>query len=458
MTLSFDRDRKDNDASRSMIARLIDRIGDQAPLLSTAIVVLLSLSVFADVPFALTLPAAALVFAVALLRNPTADRQPAPGSRSLTGTEIEQFRQSASLAALVEIVEALPDPAFLLDASGTVTAQNTPARDLAGGVETGRHISGILRAPELLQSVDRVSKSGEAVTVAYLDRLPENRWIEAHIAAVPNSGNRAAILLLLSDLTQERRMEQMRADFVANASHELRTPLSSVLGFIETLEGHAKHDIEARDRFLAIMREQANRMARLINDLMSLSRIEAASHIAPTERVNVGQILGHVRDSLSRLAEETGVTVDLTVPKDAELIIAGSADEVTQVFQNLIENAIRYGETGKRVDVIARQKTVQNSSSQVEVSVRDYGPGIAATHLPRLTERFYRVDVESSRKKGGTGLGLAIVKHIVNRHRGEMSVESTEGDGALFTVTFDAVGAAGAQRASEDEKTDISAV
>ena len=221
----------------------------------------------------------------------------------------------------------------------------------------------------------------------------------------------------------------MRADFVANASHELRTPLASLSGFIETLQGAAKDDPQARDRFLDIMKAQATRMARLIDDLLSLSRIELKAHLQPEQQLDVVTIVRQVADGLQMLARDRGVEVRLDAPP-APLAIRGDRDELIRVFENLVENALKYGASGKRVDI----SLAQEADDEAVVAVRDYGPGIAPEHLPRLTERFYRVDVTESRAQGGTGLGLALVKHILHRHRGRLTIESAPGKGATFTV------------------------
>jgi two-component system, OmpR family, phosphate regulon sensor histidine kinase PhoR len=225
----------------------------------------------------------------------------------------------------------------------------------------------------------------------------------------------------------------MRVDFVANASHELRTPLASLTGFIETLQGPAKNDPNAREQFLGIMLDQARRMKRLIDDLLSLSRIEMRAHVVPDTEVDLTAIVRHVIDALAPVAIENEVDVRLTVPS-TPVILPGDRDELVQVASNLIENAIKYGADGKRVDVTIEPDANAQGAPGMILSVRDFGPGIAAEHLPRLTERFYRVDVKESRERKGTGLGLAIVKHIVQRHRGRLSVESVVGQGATFQV------------------------
>jgi two-component system phosphate regulon sensor histidine kinase PhoR len=223
----------------------------------------------------------------------------------------------------------------------------------------------------------------------------------------------------------------MRADFVANASHELRTPLAALTGFIETMQGSARDDASARERFLGIMREQAWRMARLIDDLLSLSRIELRAHMRPDTPVDLVPIVGQVVDGLQMLARDRDVKVDVAGPP-GPLQVLGDRDELLRLFENLIENGLKYGASGKRLDITLSRTEVQDGKHEAGVSVRDYGPGISVEHLPRLTERFYRVDVGESRAQGGTGLGLALVKHILNRHHGRLSIESKLGEGATF--------------------------
>ena len=231
----------------------------------------------------------------------------------------------------------------------------------------------------------------------------------------------------------------MRADFIANASHELRTPLTTLTGFIETLRGPAREDAEARERFLAIMHEQAARMIRLVEDLLSLSRIELNEHVMPQGRVALSPLLRHLADTLELRAGKRDMSIRLDLPSDLPEVL-GDRDELAQVFQNLVDNGIKYGRAGSEITVAAATGVRPSYGSDagdspfVSVAVRDCGEGIAREHLPRLTERFYRVDTARSREMGGTGLGLAIVKHILNRHRGFLDIESTPGTGSVFTV------------------------
>ena len=242
-------------------------------------------------------------------------------------------------------------------------------------------------------------------------------------------------LVAIEDLSERHRLERMRVDFVANASHELRTPLASLMGFIETLQGPARNDPAARERFLAIMREQARRMARLIDDLLSLSRIELNAHLPPSTPVDLASLVRQVTDGLQTLARDRKVEIRQVIPPEP-LTVLGDRDELIRGLENLVENALKYGAAGKRVDVTLSRGQTRAGAPEARIAVRDFGPGIAPEHLPRLTERFYRVDVADSRSQGGTGLGLALVKHILNRHRGRLMIESVAGEGATFTVVL----------------------
>lgn len=257
-------------------------------------------------------------------------------------------------------------------------------------------------------------------------------------------GGERRIVLVLHDETRARRAEQTQSDFVANASHELRSPLSALIGLIETLRGPAADDAAARERFLSIMHTEAARMARLVDDLMSLSRVEINEHVAPREAVDLEDVLAAVAATLSVRAAGKDMTITVSCPPGLARV-RGDGDQLTQVFHNLLDNAVKYGRPGTAVEVSAAPASLGSGPSPgggtaaVAVSVRDRGEGIAAIHLPRITERFYRADEGRSRRLGGTGLGLAIVKHIVNRHRGRLVVESVKGEGSTFTVILPAM-------------------
>jgi len=333
------------------------------------------------------------------------------------------------------VVAGLPDPVIALDRDGRVLALNDGARSLAPALRQGDPVSLALRMPELIEAVSRAYARGEEQRVQYSERVPIERWFETIVIPVQREaklGRPDLVLMTFHDLTPLRRVEEMRADFVANASHELRTPLAALSGFIETLQGSARDDTKARERFLAIMQEQARRMARLIDDLLSLSRIELNAHRRPDKPVDLVPIVRQVVDGLETLARDRGVSVN--IDGENALLILGDRDELVRLFENLVENALKYGAPGKRVDIKLAAGTTADGEPEAQVAVRDYGPGIAPEHLPRLTERFYRVDVTESRAQGGTGLGLALVKHILNRHRGRLTIDSAPGTGATFTV------------------------
>ncbi|MGH6672446.1 MAG: ATP-binding protein [Xanthobacteraceae bacterium] len=333
------------------------------------------------------------------------------------------------------IIDGLPDPVIALDRDGRVLAFNEPANALAPALRQGEPVSLALRMPELIEAIGRAELRGEPQRIEYSERVPIDRWFETFVMPVRRDANSIRpdlMLLTFRDLTPLRRVEEMRADFVANASHELRTPLAALSGFVETLQGPARDDPKAREKFLGIMQEQARRMARLIDDLPSLSRIELNAHRRPDAPVDLGPIVRQVVDGLQPLARDREVTINIEAA--SPLFVLGDRDELVRLFENLVENALKYGASGKRVDINFTAGKSADDEPEAVVGVRDFGPGIAPEHMPRLTERFYRVDVRESRAQGGTGLGLALVKHILNRHRGRLSIVSTPGSGARFTV------------------------
>ena len=336
---------------------------------------------------------------------------------------------------LEAVIAGVPDPVIALDRNGRVLTVNESARLLAPALRLGEPVSLALRMPELIEAIGRAYATGDEQRVEYSERVPIDRWFEVIVKPVrrdPKLRMPDLVLMTFHDLTPLRRVEEMRADFVANASHELRTPLAALSGFIETLQGSARDDAKARERFLPIMQEQARRMARLIDDLLSLSRIELNAHRRPDTPVDLVPIVRQVADGLQTLARDRGVTVHIDAAN--AMRVPGDRDELVRVFENLVENALKYGAAGKRVDIGFSEGESPEGEQEARISVRDYGPGIAPEHVPRLTERFYRVDVRESRAQGGTGLGLALVKHILNRHHGRLLIESMPGAGATFTI------------------------
>ncbi|MFM9973247.1 MAG: ATP-binding protein [Beijerinckiaceae bacterium] len=327
-----------------------------------------------------------------------------------------------------DILAALPQAAILIDADGAVEGFSPAAARLFPFLKIDQPLSFALRNPELLDTVALTLADGKTRQLEILDRLPVERFFAVDVARAGDSGT----LVVFDDRSAGRHLERMRVDFIANASHELRTPLASLMGFVETLKGPARNDVKARDHFLGIMEAQSKRMARLIDDLLSLSHIELNAHVRPREIVDIIGVILQIVDALKPLAKERGLEIT-PVFTASTLMVIGDRDELLRIFENLIENAIKYGGSGGSIEVGA----AVYENNQMRAWVSDKGPGIAPEHIPRLTERFYRVDVAASRDAGGTGLGLAIVKHIVARHRGKLDIDSKVGKGSCFTVSLE---------------------
>ncbi|TXH31860.1 MAG: PAS domain-containing protein [Rhodospirillaceae bacterium] len=368
------------------------------------------------------------------------------------------------------ILNALPDPLLVLGRGREILWANRAAERQFGGILNGRNLLAVLRHPPLLAAIDAArSNQGDptladeavetpdedAAALPAMDegavepiRIADGQGSDYIAVVAPLDSGQAVqageMLILLRDVTGAKRLDSLRSDFIANVSHELKTPLATLLGFIETMRGPAKDDTAAQQRFLGIMHDQASRMSRLVSDLLSLSRIELHEHSRPQGQADLARVLGSVADGLGLRAQSRKIGIKLPDPHGLPCI-PGDPDELAQVFQNLIDNALKYGREGSTVTVDAaiihdpvQLKTclpgLRDPKGMVAVSIRDEGEGIAREHLPRLTERFYRVDAARSRDLGGTGLGLAIVKHIVNHHRGSLDIDSTRGKGSVFTV------------------------
>ena len=371
--------------------------------------------------------------------------------------------QAQKLERIRAVLNALPQPVMLLDGQGRVEMANAACADTFGSSPLGKHVAAFVRAPAALDALRAVRAEGNAheaeVPLPPLGSGTQTRTVLFYVAPVgpsrkPLAPDRDRVIVMIRDRTAQKKLETMRSDFVANVSHELRTPLTAMLGFIETIETHARDDEEARTRFLGIMRQQAERMLRLVRDLVSLSAIELDEAATPRGAVNLAELASSVCEGSAPLFERAGAP-----PPSCEgaspLPVRGDRDQIYQIVQNLIDNALRYGGAEPHVRVLVgrgapplmeRALRTGDSAAQVAarlgveadqiawVRVEDDGEGIPRQDLPRLTERFYRTDVEKSRRSGGTGLGLAIVKHIVQRHRGGLQIESLEGRGSAFTV------------------------
>jgi len=394
---------------------------------------------------------------------------PAPSDAGVSPAVDAPVEQPAVAAAslLDRVFEAIDDPVLVVSggepddiAGRRIIMANAAARELLRIQRQGALLVQVIREPGVLEAVDEALFGGVARTTDYTTGGQRDRRWRAWTRPLPEEGggtSQPLALVVLRDETDVRRTEMMRVDFLANASHELRTPLASLSGFIETLKGHARDDVVARDRFLDIMSAQADRMGRLVADLLSLSRIELNEHIPPSGRVDLDRAASDVVDAVSVLTHDKGVSVTLD-RGEARASISGDRDEILQVVQNLLDNAVKYSPQGGQVEISVTSDlsfdeawasrlpgatrlplvTPDRTSGVVyaAVTVRDHGPGMAREHLPRLTERFYRVEGQKSGERQGTGLGLAIVKHIVNRHQGGLVVESAPGLGAAFTAWF----------------------
>lgn len=426
-----------------------------------AILILVALAINDPAHARELLMGAALVGFTTWLVNRTAPTATTAGGEVMVDLPDADRRTDGLLEA---VFEAIDDPILVISggeaddiAGRRVVLANRAARDLLRIQREGALLVSVMRDPAVLEAVDETLFGGLSRATDYAAAGVQSRHWRALTRPLPAAAGSSLAVLVLRDETDVRRMELMRVDFLANASHELRTPLASLSGFIETLKGHARDDPKARDRFLDIMAAQADRMTRLVGDLLSLSRIELNEHIPPAGRVDLARAASDVVDALSVLSQERGVAIAIE-DGAAPAAITGDRDEIVQVVQNLIDNGIKYSSAGQVVEVTVRRDVSletamsawieganrlplltpdrQTGARYVAVTVRDHGPGMAREHLPRLTERFYRVEGQKSGERSGTGLGLAIVKHIVNRHRGGLSVESLPGQGAAFTAYF----------------------
>lgn len=398
-------------------------------------------------------PQAAILMVLAAAASYWAFRE---ASRFIISPRAGETAEYVGLGELAPLLEALPDPALLVGADNRIVTSNSPARRQLQFEARGQFLTAILRHPDVLEAAQAAVREGATSAVEYESSGQAGRQLRCYVAPV-NWGPDRAALLVFHDQTAQISTERLRSDFLANASHELRTPLASLTLLIETIAGPARDDPKERDRFLAMMQVQAERMRRLIDDLLSLSRIELDEHVPPSDRADLAAVSREVVDALFGVAEERGVKLELAAA--APVPVVGERFQLAQVVQNLVDNAMKYTPRGGtvRIDVGAggdRDETAAMSGRRWEeagrfafltpapaanlsyafLRVEDCGPGIERHFLPRLGERFFRVERELGNERGGTGLGLAIVKHIVNRHRGGFLVESQPGKGSAFAV------------------------
>jgi len=354
-------------------------------------------------------------------------------------TKLQSRKKAGRRAFETNIMDGLTDAVILVDENRIFVDGNPAALDLVGHFVKGLNLAEVIDCTAVIEAVDSVLGGKQIEQGEIQLPHPVARTCEMRVTELPSRNPEKPdwVMLILRDVTDARKTEQMRADFVSNVSHELRSPVSSLLGFIETLQGPARDDPEARDRFLGIMEDEAKRMAHLVNDLLTLSKVEADEHNRPDETINMAQLLGEISTVLSRQAGESNMQIEVDLPEDLPEVI-GSKDELIQVFRNLIDNAINYGNQGSSIRIRTENQgpAFGPSDTMMTFSVVNQGPGIAADDLVRLTERFYRVDKGRSRAKGGTGLGLAIVKHILKRHRGTLDISSNADGETVFSVSL----------------------
>lgn len=398
-------------------------------MLAAAVVAVLVVHIYGAASAWVTVFAIALLFLFAMVAPRT------NAGRRLAEVAARAERSPLDRLSGEKLAAAVADPLIIFDRGGAVVHANEAAEAAFGAIKPDLPLLLKFRAPEMQSLIEGVldGRNG-SLTAEYVERVPFERVFRVTASAVGRGTG--LFVLAFKDQSESRRIDRMRADFIANASHELRTPLASIAGFVETLRGPARNDANARDQFLQIMQNQTGRMARLIDDLLSLSRLEMKPYLKPGVKVDLRQTVEAVIASLAPLAAETGVVVERDFA-EGPLEVHGDRDELFQVFQNLLENACKYGQSGGRVEVSMRRVS-EAGEPELEVTVRDFGPGIPAEHIPRVTERFYRVDVETSRAQKGTGLGLSIVKHILSRHNGRLTIRSELGKGSAFTVSLPA--------------------
>jgi len=402
------------------VAWLMERMRPHWRILAAAAVALVVLHLASGGSLALVIVTVLCLGVVAAL----------PDARGATSANIEAGARPApavtsGMSAEI-LAAAIADPLIVADARGAIVMANGAAAEALGDVRAGLSLPLKFRAPEMQALLEAMLAGESTASADYVEKVPVERIYRVSAASAGEGSG--LFVLVFRDQSEARRIERMRADFIANASHEMRTPLAAIAGFVDTLLGPARNDAAARERFLVIIQEQTARMARLIDDLLSLSRLEMKALELGNRRVELTELLGSVVETLKPLADESGVTI-VNAFGSEPVQVAGDRDELIQVFQNLLENACKYGRDGGVV-TIERAR----GDGEIGIAVRDRGPGIAAEHIPRITERFYRVDADSSRARKGTGLGLSIVKHIVVRHKGRLDIRSRLGEGSTFTV------------------------
>jgi two-component system phosphate regulon sensor histidine kinase PhoR len=422
-------DQPNSDQPMSRLNVALSRIVGQASLLTGVFGVFAALVLFGDLsPIGGVLGFLAVVAAIAVLPMSVV---------TVTKTVEVQRPLPAPPASMNIFADALVDPCLVLDRRSVVLHANAAAERQFPALINGNPLTFSMRNPELVQAIEIANRTGASRSVELHETVPSETWEKVVVAPLLRPGidwfddEERQLIVTFQSLTELKRVDALRSDFIANASHELRTPLASLLGFIDTLLGPAAKDAVAREKFLGIMRGQAERMSKLIDDMLSLSRIEMHQHVRPSGTIDLAGLLREVREGLMMQAKAANIEIRLAL-FEGQTTTIGDRGQLYEVFENLLENAVKYGADGKYVELSLSPSGRPGYTHQV--TVVDHGPGVEPEHVPRLTERFYRIDADASRKKKGTGLGLAIVKHIVNRHRGQLSIKSKPGEGMRVDV------------------------
>ncbi len=358
--------------------------------------------------------------------NKPADNE--EGIEDITNENIEKINEQ------VKIINQIDDLILIVDKFKNIKFFNNSAKKKFGENNLNKHVATLLRVPDLLQNIDLVLLKKETITMDLELSSPLFQFFKVHIFSGPTSyvDDPDSVILFLKDLSDIVKAQRFKSDFVANVSHELKTPLVSIKGFLETINDQAKDDIEAQKKFIPIMLDQAERMENLINDLLSLSRIELQEHIQPQDKVNLKEVLENVVDIHQRKLKEFNFKNNI----NEDIFIKGDHEKLIEVFSNIIDNSIKYSEKEKNIEVNLQRDLGKIIGKSYTVSVKDKGIGIPSDKIERVTERFFRADAKKSKKVGGTGLGLAIVKHIIKQHRGDLEIKSVPQNGTETKVHF----------------------
>ena len=339
-----------------------------------------------------------------------------------------------TLASEQKVLDQIPDQIIIINREKNIIFANKSSLERFGKNIEQNHIAEVIRRPEFLEEIDNVLQNNISTIVKTEIKKPTFQVYESYIFPSPQFflGKEQSVFILMRDLTDIFKIQQLKSDFVANVSHELRTPLQTIKLGLETISsGHAKNDEKEKNNFLSLMHKESIRMEHLIKDLLMLSKIEQQEHIKPSSKINLQEVLDYVQKFYQEQLKKKNITVQVNLDQN-NLNIVGDKDKLIEVFANLISNSIKYSDPDKNIYINSTQK----SGDRVEIKIKDEGIGIPQELLPRISERFFRVDSEKTRKVNGTGLGLAIVKHIIKQHRGEFVIQSSEGMGTEIKISL----------------------